>query len=233
MMKPRTVLLIEDEPDIVEVIEYNLKRSGFSVLIARDGEHGLETARRDLPDLILLDLMLPGRDGIEICRRLKSERATGAIPIVMVTAKGEEEDIVLGLGIGADDYITKPFGVKELLARVQAVIRRGPLSDDERARERVVRGPLVVDKGRHEVIVNEKRISFTATELRLLHFLASHPGRVFTRDQILNRVVGEDAVVIDRNIDVHIRSIRKKLEECAEMIETIRGGGYRFREEDY
>lgn len=156
---------------------------------------------------------------------------TRDIPIIMVTAKGEESDIVLGLGIGADDYVTKPFSTRELVERVKAVLRRGPLKKEWDTREQITRGPLVVNSGRHEVRVDGKRVSFTATEFRLLHFLALHPGRVFTREQILTNVSGEDVFIVDRNVDVHIRSVRKKLGEYAEFIETIRGVGYRFRAE--
>jgi two-component system phosphate regulon response regulator PhoB len=231
-MEKRTILVIEDEPDILDVIDFNLRREGFDVVPSGDGDQGLRLAQESIPDLILLDLMLPGRDGLEICRRLRADIATRAIPIIMVTAKGDEGDIVLGLGIGADDYITKPFSVREMLARVKTVMRRGPLVDVGRSRDRIVRDPLIIDKARHEVRINGVLSVFTATEFRLLHFLAAHPGRVFTRNQLLDRVIGEDSDVIDRNIDVHIRAIRKKLGDCASLIQTIRGVGYRFRDED-
>jgi DNA-binding response OmpR family regulator len=186
----------------------------------------------DAPDIVLLDLMLPKLDGIEVCRSLKNDPLTRSIPIIMVTAKGEESDIVLGLGVGADDYVTKPFSPRELLARVKAVLRRGPYKDERGSGERIVRGGVTVDSSRHEVLVDGAPIEFTATEFRLLHTLASHPGRVFTRDHLISRVIGEDAVVMDRNIDVHIRSVRKKLAEHRELVETIRGVGYRFRYDD-
>jgi two-component system phosphate regulon response regulator PhoB len=224
------ILIIEDEADIQEVIQYNLSREGFKVACAGDGERGLEAARRDSPDLVLLDLMLPSVDGIEVCRQLKRDPITRSIPILMVTAKGEDSDVVLGLGVGADDYITKPFSPKELVARVKAVLRRGPLKEERGAGERIVRDGLVVDVTRHEVLVDDKPVLFTATELRLLHFLASHPGRVFTRAHLLSRVIGDDAVVIDRNIDVHVRAIRLKLGAHRDLIETVRGVGYRFRD---
>lgn len=222
------IVVIEDEDDILEVIQYNLSRESYHVLTATDGEEGLALVRREAPSLVLLDLMLPGLDGIEVCRKLKSDPLTRSIPIIMVTAKGEESDVVLGLGVGADDYITKPFSPREMVARVSAVLRRGPIKDETAASERIVRGGLVVDSNRHEVIVDGQPTTFTATELRLLHFLASHPGRVFTRDHLLSRVIGEDAIVIDRNIDVHIRAIRKKLGQHRGLIETVRGVGYRF-----
>jgi DNA-binding response OmpR family regulator len=173
--------------------------------------------------------MLPGLDGLEVCRRLKADPITRDIPIIMVTAKGEESDVVLGLGIGADDYVTKPFGPRELVARVKAVIRRGPVVHGTATDERIVVGDLVVDIARHEVVVGTEPIILTPTELRLLHLLATQPGRVFTRDQLLSRVIGDGAFVIGRNIDVHVRGIRGKLGSRRDMIETVRGVGYRLR----
>jgi two-component system phosphate regulon response regulator PhoB len=232
LQKSEKVVVIEDEADILELIEYNLRREGYKVLSAKDGVEGLQRVRQEAPDLVLLDLMLPKLDGIEVCRRLKGDPLTRGIPIVMVTAKGEESDVVLGLGVGADDYVGKPFSPKELLARVRAVLRRGPLREDSGAGERVVREELVIDATRHEVLVDGAPVDFTATEFRLLHLLASHPGRVFTRDHLLSRVIGDDALVLDRNIDVHIRAIRKKLGGRRELVETIRGVGYRMRADD-
>ncbi len=226
--KPR-VLVIEDEPDILEVITYNLEREGYKVIACRNGEQGLSRIRTDNPDLCVLDLMLPGMDGVEVCRQVKSDPVTRAIPVIMVTAKGEESDIVLGLGIGADDYITKPFSPRELVARVKVVLRRGPLRD-ESAGDRIVRGGLTIDLGRHEARVDDELVNLTPTEMRLLHFLASHPGRVFPRAHLLSRVIGENAVVTDRNIDVHVRALRQKLGAQANCIETVRGVGYRFGE---
>ncbi|MBL8725268.1 MAG: response regulator [Planctomycetes bacterium] len=227
MAKPK-VLVIEDEPDILEVIQYNLEREGHKVIACRNGEQGLSRIRTDNPDLVILDLMLPGMDGVEVCRQVKSDPVTRSIPIVMVTAKGEESDIVLGLGIGADDYITKPFSPRELVARVKVVLRRGPLRQDSGVGERVVRGTLTIDLGRHEARIGEQLLNLTPTEMRLLHFLASHPGRVFQRAHLLSRVIGEDAIVTDRNIDVHVRALRQKLCEHQNLIETVRGVGYRF-----
>ncbi|MGE3164777.1 MAG: response regulator [Planctomycetota bacterium] len=229
-MKRSKVLLIEDEADLLEMVQYNLEREGYRVISSRDGELGLELAREEAPDLVLLDLMLPGLDGIEVCRKLKEDPVTRPIPIVMVTAKGEETDVVLGLGVGADDYVTKPFSPKELTARVKAVLRRAPLRGEAEAENRIVRDGVVIDSVRHQIKVDGQPIAFTATEFRLLYFLAAHPGRVFTRDHLLSRVIGEDAVVVDRNIDVHIRAIRKKIGEYRNLVETIRGVGYRFKE---
>lgn len=229
MAKPK-VLVIEDEPDILEVIQYNLEREGYKVVACRDGEQGLSRIRTDAPDLVVLDLMLPGMDGTEVCRQVKSDPVTRSIPIIMVTAKAEESDMIIGLGLGADDYIAKPFSPRELVARIKVVLRRGPLREESGGGERVVRGALVIDLGRFEARVDEQLINLTPTEMRLLHFLASHPGRVFPRAHLLSRVIGEDAVVTDRNIDVHVRALRQKLGEHANSIVTVRGVGYRFAE---
>jgi len=225
--KPK-ILVIEDEPDILEVIQYNLEREGHKVVACRNGELGLSRIRTDAPDLVILDLMLPGMDGVEVCRQVKADPVTQAIPVIMVTAKAEESDVVLGLGIGADDYISKPFSPKELIARVKVVLRRGPLRDQGSTGERVVRGELVLDLGRHEARIGSDALTLTPTEMRLLHFLASHPGRVFPRAHLLSRVIGEDAIVTDRNIDVHVRALRQKLGKHGDLIETVRGVGYRF-----
>lgn len=231
MPTPR-ILVIEDEPDILEVIRYNLAREGYRVHTCRDGLEGLGRAQKEAPDLVVLDLMLPGLDGIELCRRLRADPVTRGIPVVMVTARGEESDIVLGLGVGADDYIPKPFSARELVARVRAVLRRGVLREQVGKDDRIARGGMVIDALRHEVVVGSKRLDLTATEFRLLHFLAAHPGRVFTRDHLLSRVIGEGACVTDRNIDVHVRAIREKLGRSRDLIETVRGVGYRFSDEE-
>jgi DNA-binding response OmpR family regulator len=222
------ILVIEDDPDILEILQYNLEREGHKVMACRDGEQGLVRVRIDNPDLVILDLMLPGMDGAEVCRLVKSDPVTRNIPIIMVTAKSEESDVVLGLGLGADDYISKPFSPRELIARVGVVLRRGRLREDSGHSERVVRGDLVIDLGRFEARSDDQLLSLTPTEMRMLHFLASHPGRVFPRAQILNRVIGEDVIVTNRNIDVHVRSLRQKLGSHSGIIETVRGVGYRF-----
>ena len=229
MAKPK-ILVIEDEPDILEVITYNLEREGHKVISCRNGEQGLSQIRTDNPDLVILDLMLPGMDGVDVCQQVKSDPVTRSIPIIMVTAKSEESDVVLGLGIGADDYIAKPFSPRELVARVKVVLRRGPLRAENGGRERVVRGALNIDPGRFEARIDGALINLTPTEMRLLHFLASHPGRVFPRAHLLSRVISEDAIVTDRNIDVHVRALRQKLGEHSSIIETVRGVGYRFAE---
>ncbi len=229
-MPKERILVIEDEEDLVEVMSYNLRREGFDVRAASNGADGLRKARQHGADLILLDLMLPDIDGLEVCRRLRRDALTTRVPVIMVTAKGEESDIVLGLGVGADDYIPKPFSPRELVARVKAVLRRGPPRGEEGPPERVVRGALVVDAARHEAMLAGEVLTLTATEFRLLHFLAAHPGRVFTREQLLRRVMGENVVLIDRNIDVHVRAIRQKLDQHRDLIETVRGVGYRFKD---
>ncbi len=230
-MAQKTVVIVEDEADIRDVLTYNLEREGFEVWGAADGKYGLKLIQDKQPDLVLLDLMLPGLDGLEICRQLKGSDKTATIPIVMVSAKGEESDIVTGLELGADDYVAKPFSPKEFMARVRAVLRRGNAPLAETVGTLIERDGVVIDMERHVVIVAGETISsFTATELKLLHFLAFHAGRVFTRDHLLTTVMGQESFVVDRNIDVHIQSVRKKLGTERKVIETIRGVGYRFRD---
>lgn len=226
-MSRNKIVVIEDEPDIVEVLSYNLKREGYNVSSTLRGDEGLNLVRNQSPNLVILDLMLPGMDGLSICQQLKSDSLVRDIPIIIISAKGEESDVVIGLEMGADDYLTKPFSPRELIARVKAVLRRGPTQEDK-ARERILLGKLVIDVARHEVNVDDELISLTATEFKILHQLASQSGRAFTREQLLNRVVGLGVVVVDRNIDVHIRALRKKLGDASDMIQTIRGVGYRL-----
>ncbi|MBI4605888.1 MAG: response regulator transcription factor [Planctomycetes bacterium] len=228
-MLKETILIIEDEPDIIEVIEYNFRREGYNVVSATNGEKGLEIARTRRPSAVILDLMLPGLDGIEVARRLRQDPATSGIAIVMLTAKGEESDIVLGLGVGADDYVVKPFRPKELLARVTTVLRRGPLEEEGPTGRRLERGGLVIDEARHQVTKDGKDIALTLTEFKLLAALAAVPGRVFTRRHLLDKIQG-DAYVQERNIDVHIKSIRKKLGEETDCVVTVRGVGYKLKE---
>ncbi len=225
-----TVLIIEDESDIVELIQYNLERDGFSVVAAKNGEAGLQEAYRRRPSLIILDLMLPGIQGMEVCRRLRQREDTRNIPLIILTAKSEESDIVVGLEMGADDYVTKPFSPRELLARVKAVLRRAQGSEKEPP-NLIQRGGITIDPWRHEVLVGERPVALTLAEFRLLQTLASHPGRVFTRDQLLDSITEGRAIIIDRNVDVHIRSIRKKLHLKEDPIATVRGVGYKFRED--
>lgn len=229
-MSEEQILAIEDESDILEVIEYNLDREGFNVLTSQKGEEGLRKIKEYHPDIILLDLMLPDRDGLEICRDIRDDDEIKNIPVIMVTAKDTESEVVLGLGVGADDYVTKPFNPKELVARVKAVLRRSRVEGSGEDAERVVQGPLTILPERHKVLVDNEEVEFTATEFSLLKFLASNPGRVYSRDQLIEHVLG--TVVTTRNIDVHIRALRKKLGEHGELIETVRGVGYRFRDLD-
>jgi two-component system, OmpR family, alkaline phosphatase synthesis response regulator PhoP len=230
-MAGETLLLIEDEEDILELLRFNLAREGFKIITAAEGQKGLSLALARLPDLLLLDLMLPGLDGLEVCRMLKKDPRTAGIPIVMLTAKGEESDIVAGLELGAEDYVTKPFSMKVLVARVRAALRRH--REPPAAKNAIVRvHDLVVNPDRHEVLIKGKPVEMTFSELRILHFLASRPGWVMTREQIVDAVRGEDYPVTDRAVDVQIVGIRKKLGNRADYIETVRGVGYRFKERE-
>jgi two-component system alkaline phosphatase synthesis response regulator PhoP len=226
------ITIVEDEEDIREILQYTLSREGFDVDCAADGSTGLSMIRRNPPDLVLLDLMLPDVEGLEVCRQLKADRETREIAIIMVTAKGEESDIVLGLGLGADDYIPKPFSARELVARTRSVLRRSRRPELEPPSETVInRGGLKVDPTRHKVYVRDSEVEFTATEFKILHLLASHPGRIFSRSQILSESRGELAAAFDRSVDAHVRTIRKKLGDLRELVETVRAIGYRFAEE--
>lgn len=229
-MAREAVLVIEDEQDIQELIRYNLAKEGYRVTLAETGEDGLSHARNQTPDLILLDLMLPGIDGLEVCRQIKADQTLRPVPIIMLTAKGEESDIVTGLELGADDYVTKPFSPKVLVARIRAVLRRQTIpSEDDQSRLAV--HEIVIDPGRHEVKVGEEAVSLTHTEFLILHLLAKRPGWVYTRYQIVNQVRGDDAIVTDRSVDVQIVGLRKKLGDAGRYIETVRGVGYRFKEQ--
>jgi two-component system phosphate regulon response regulator PhoB len=228
-MAKEKILIVEDDEDIQELVNYNLSREGYQTRVVASGEEALTITRNMRPDLILLDLMLPGLDGLEVCRRLKNDAGTGHIPVVMLTAKGEESDIVVGLELGADDYMTKPFSPKILLARLKAVLRR-KAKEEKQDNAVLTRGELSIDPGRHEVLTGDERIDLTATEFRVLHFLARKPGWVFTRQQIVDAVKGEDYPVTERSVDVQMVGLRKKLGDYADYIETVRGIGYRFKE---
>lgn len=228
-MARKHVFVVEDEEDIQELLRYHLQREGYAVSGAKSGDEALRAIPPKLPDLVLLDLMLPGLDGLEVCRALKRDPKTAGIPIVMLTAKGEESDIVTGLELGADDYIAKPFSVKVVIARVRAALRRRQEPPPDR--QSVVRTrDLVVNPGRHEVLVKGKPVEMTFSELRILHALASRPGWVLTREQIVDIVRGDDYPVTDRAVDVQIVGIRRKLGPLADLVETVRGVGYRFKE---
>ncbi len=225
----KTILVVEDEEDILELVEYNLGKNGFTVTTVTSGEEALQSIRSKLPDMVLLDLMLPGIDGLEICKHLKADPRTQQIPVIMLTAKGEESDIVTGLELGADDYITKPFSPRVLIARIRTVLRR---KTREKADENSVLRihDLLIHPGRHEVLVAGEQADLTFTEFRILHLLARRPGWVFTRAQIVDAVRGEDYPVTDRAVDVHIVGLRKKLGPNGGFIETVRGVGYRMKE---
>jgi DNA-binding response OmpR family regulator len=229
-MKKARILFVDDEPDLVELVRHHLVREHYDVVTATDGEAGLAEARRKLPDLVILDLMLPGIDGLEVCRRLRADSRTQHIPIVMLTAKGEEADAVIGLAQGADDYVRKPFGMKELIARVATRLRAAELRNASE-NQRVLRfGDLVIDSVKHEVTLAGDPVKLTVTEFKLLRHLVQNKGRAFTRNELLNAVLGQDVVVIDRNVDVHVATLRKKLGRHGEHIVTIRGLGYKFAE---
>ena len=226
-MSKGKILIVEDDRDIAEMIEYNLMEEGYGTLSAFNGEDGVMLAKKESPDLIILDIMLPIIDGFEVCRILKKEQITADIPIIILSAKSQETDKVVGLELGADDYITKPFSPRELIARIRAILRRGRALSFSSCIER---GDIVIDSAKHKVTVGQKAISLTFTEFRLLEFLARRPGVVFSRDQILDGVIGGDALVCDRTVDAHVKSLRRKLGTAKDYIETIRGAGYRFRE---
>lgn len=226
-MKP-FVFLIEDDPDIVELVRYNLEKNGYSVDWAQNGYEAFSRISKRLPHLILLDLMLPQLGGFEICKKLKSQEETRHIPLIMLTAKGEEVDRVLGLEIGADDYVVKPFSPRELTARIHALLRRSKTVREEEYPKRVEAGPVLIRVERHEATLHGKRLDLTLAEFRILELLASSPGRVYTRDQLLNTMTGGDIVIVDRNIDVHVHGIRKKLGSDGRLIQTVRSVGYKF-----
>ncbi len=228
-MAKETVLVVEDEPDIAELIRYNLEREGYQVVVTATGEAGLDAARRKRPDIILLDLMLPGVDGLDVCRRLKLDTHTSTIPIVMVTARGEETDVVAGLELGADDYVTKPFSPRVLSARTRAVLRRPRSQPDDTDAPVRIHG-IEIHPGRHEVIADGTPLVLTATEFKILHLLARRPGWVFTRYQIVDGIRGPNYPVTERAIDVQVVALRRKLGDHGALIETVRGVGYRFKD---
>lgn len=230
-MRPK-VVLIEDERDIVELVRYNFRKEGFEVESFSRGEEGLEYLRRHPADLVLLDIMLPDRDGFEICRRLRAEERLKSLPVIFLTAKGEEIDRVLGLEIGADDYVVKPFSPRELVARAKAVLRRQTRPAE--SAEVVETRDLRLDARTQEVTVRGRSVELSTLEFKLLHFLASHPRRIFSREQLLDEVWGRDRFVTPRTVDVHMRRLREKIEDHPEKpqyLQTVRGAGYRFSPE--
>lgn len=232
-MAKEKILVVEDEEDILELMVFNLKKEGYSVHGCLTGEEGYRMAGHLIPDLILLDVMLPGMDGLTVLRKLKGEEKTKNIPVIMATARSEDSDVIVGLELGADDYITKPFSLKVLLARVRAVFRRASAGTEEKDNARVLNaGPLIIDSVRRKVEGIEDDSSLTATEFDILFFLAKKPGWVFSRNQIINGVKGGDYPVTDRSVDVQIVSLRKKLGVHGGLIKTVRGVGYSFQETD-
>ena len=228
-MSKKKLLIIEDDRSLANVVEYNFANSGYEVFCARDGQDGINQARNRLPDIILLDLMIPVIDGIEVCRQLRAESTTRETPIIMVTAKSEEVDQLIGFSVGADDYVIKPFSVRVLMEKVKTLLRRHARSQGT-GLDIVTSGPVEVDRGRHRVLVDQKQLELTPSEFRLLDTLIRHPGRAFERSELINAALGADTLALERTIDVHIRSLRKKLGVHANVIQTVRGVGYRFRE---
>jgi len=221
----RKILIIEDESDVADLLTLNLRKAGFRTSTAADGASGLQKARDDRPDFLILDLMLPKMSGLEVCRILKSDTATSHIPILMLTAKAEEVDRIVGLEFGADDYVTKPFSPREIVLRIRAIFRRG-----EKPEERFHAGPISIDPARHEVRVNGKQVRLTSLEFKLLQTLMQRRGRVQDRDKLLNEVWGYESVIDTRTVDTHVRRLREKLGKAGDAIETVRGFGYRLRE---
>lgn len=231
----RRILIIDDEKDIVELIAYNFEKEGFSVIKAYDGESALESIKTQKPHLVILDLMLPGIRGIEVCRFIRKSPETEDIPIIMLTAKSDQVDKIVGFEMGADDYVTKPFNVRELVARVRAVLRRWEVRPEAAKAEKFVFGDLQIDYGTYEVTVEGKKLEMGATEFKLLRFLAQHPGRVYTREQLLDYVWGDETFVEPRTVDVHISRLRSAIEKDRanpRYILTVRGIGYKFAERE-
>ena len=226
-MKQQTVLIIEDERSIAEVLKYNLEKDGFQLVTATDGQEGLRKAQVLAPDLIVLDLMLPVIDGLQVCRQLRADPRTQQIRILMLTARSEEVDEIVGFNMGADDYVTKPFKLKPLLHRIKALLRRTPENSD--AAERAALHGIEIDRVHHVCRRDGEELALTPTEFRLLWTLIRQPGRPFSRNELMDTARGEDANALERTIDVHIRSLRQKLGAKADLVETIRGIGYRFK----
>ena len=222
------ILVIEDEPDIQAVLRFALEKDGHQVTVAGNGGDGLQELRRAGYDLVLLDLMLPDRDGLEVCRIIRSDPSLATTPVIMVTAKGEETDVVVGLGLGADDYVTKPFRTKELLARIKVRLARAREEASDGDRRRLQFQGLVIDPVRHRVVVDEQAVVLTLTEFKLLHVLASHAGVAYDRYGLLDRIGDGESVVTDRTIDVHVRNLRAKIKPYDHFVDTVRGVGYRF-----
>lgn len=229
-MAKEKILVVDDEEDILELVRHNLEREGYDIRCADTGEKALKKLKADPVDLVVLDLMLPGIDGFDVARQIKNDPRIQHIPIVMLTAKGSETDVVTGLEIGAEDYITKPFSPRILLARIHTVLRRGTAGKSDEAGNRIERGQLKIDIRKHELLVEGRKIDLTYTEFEVLTLLASRPGWAFSRPQIVDKVRGYNYSVTDRSVDVQIVGLRRKLGPCGHYIETVRGVGYRFKE---
>ena len=226
-MDKAKVLIIEDDRAIVEMLEYNLQEAGYETVSALNGKDGARLAGKERPDLIILDIMLPIVDGFEVCRMLKNDQALAHIPIIILSAKSQETDKIVGLELGADDYVTKPFSPRELIARIRAILRRG---QGQQSGRKIEKGDISIDTAKHKVMVGSTEISLTSTEFKLLELMARRPGVVFSRARILDAVSGEDTMVYDRTVDAHVKSLRHKLGAAKDHIETIRGAGYRFKD---
>lgn len=226
----RQILVIDDEKDIVETIEYNLSKEGYKVSKSYDGMNGLEAVQKKMPDIVILDLMLPGMTGIEVCKAMRSDPKTASIPVIMLTAKGEETDKIVGLEVGADDYMTKPFSIRELAARIKTILKRSGKKEDPKTSLKFPN--LEIDSEQHTVKVSNKEIDLTAKEFMLLEHLASNPEKVFSRDRLLDTVWGIDAAIETRTVDVHMRRLREKLGKSAKYLKTLHGVGYKFSLKD-
>ncbi len=225
----KKILIVEDESDLIKLLKYNLEKEGFRVSYATDGSIALAEVRRDPPDLVILDLMLPGLDGLEVCRQLRRSDKFSRIPVLMLSARSEEADRIVGLELGADDYVTKPFSMREVVARVRALLRRNEQAGPQKSK--LQRGEIMIDPMAHSVMVSGRTVELSALEFRLLHYLASHPGMVFSRDQLLDSVWGNDRTVTPRSVDVYIRRVREKIENQPQQpiyVQTVHGVGYRF-----
>ncbi len=232
MITNKKILIIEDDKDIRDLISFNLSKNGYKTILSKDGEKGIEKAKNEKPDLVLLDLMLPGIHGLDVCKILKTDSSLNKLSIIMLTALGQEEDIIKGLEAGADDYITKPFSFKILFARIKSVLRR------KKTKESSNKGPVnlygvKIDPQTRQVIINENELKLTFTEFQILYLLASHPGWVFTRYQIIDKIRSDNNSVTDRSVDFQIVGLRKKMNNLGKLIETIRGVGYRFKSKDF
>ena len=228
-MTNKKVLVVDDEEDIRDLVAYTLSRENYQVRTACDGEQALEEIAKEKPDLVVLDLMLPGIDGLEVCRRIKSQPENTDVCVIMLTAKSEESDQVIGLGMGADNYMVKPFSSRVLVAKIGAVLRRNAVAIEETSNKVVEQGILKIDPICHEVYVSGEELALTPIEFNIIYTLARKPGKVFSRSQIIDEILGEDVIITERTIDVHVVALRKKLKDNAKMIDTVRGIGYRVK----